>query len=543
MKVKQGKWSVSSRDLFRGSQCSHCVQVSMAVAAGVTEVIERVKPYEQDLSTKLPVIQGIQREEIVFEEIKQSVGTGNFEMLDDFSAKSAIDAMTSGVPVIAQAFLERNLDFHWSGVADLLIRDDFDLIQDEQLRVRAVKSSRKESKLYRPFDVKNASKVSDNYVVQIGSYVAALSELNLQSSMGAGIIAGYGKGITEITLAESLEKFDDALAETLVRLTTVSPEETDATIVESWACSSPGVCKRIYCEYPELCAEVYEASDDIGLLGQRSYHHINWLRDAGYTKVQELAELPDELAIPKMDSDLARFYQLGAKVMHLETQGKKAIGALIQGKAELATPDDGDLFFDIEWFNPVDSQSPVIFMFGVMNRSEEFFCFETMDGKLEKQKFEEFVKFALAHIQQNPNAHIYHVNNPEVIKLKDLVNKYDGLLKDEVEALISRMLDIQDIAKKTFVAGSGSYSIKQLEKYYPEKGKLRESKVVSAGDDAMYQYHLIQESLKSGDVEAANKILKAIREYNRDDCLSTLLLLNWMNSLMFEFEGQIVELT
>lgn len=542
MKVKQGKWSVSSRDLFRGSQCSHCTQLSMAVAAGVTQVVEKVKPYKQDLSIKLPVIQGLQREENVFEEIKASVGSENFQLLDDFSTQSAIKAMNLGVPVIAQAFLERDLDFHWSGVADLLVRDDFDLVQGADLRIRAVKTSRHETKLYRPFDVKNASKVSENYIVQLGSYVAALTELSLQSPMGAGIIAGFGKGITCVTVDESLERFEGALTKTLAILTKVVPQETDESILVSWACSSPGLCKKIYCEYPDLCEEIYEASGDIGLLGQRSHHHINWLREAGFTKVEMLAALSDELAIPRMNPDLARFYQIGAKVMHLETQGKRAIGALIQGTADLPLPDESDLFFDIEWFSPVDSLDPIIFMFGVMDRSQQFFCFDTIDGKLEKENFVDFVEFALTKMEQNPKAHIYHVNNPEVTKLKDLVHKFDGLLMVEVETLISRMIDIQDIAKDTFVAGSGSYSIKQLEKYYPDREKLRVSKKVSAGDDAMYQFHLIQESLKINDVEAANNIFTAIRDYNRDDCLSTMLLLDWLSEMSFDFRGQIVTL-
>ncbi len=540
MKVTQDKWSVSSRDLFRGSHCTHCTRISMAVAAGVPEVVEKVGPYKQDLSTKLHVIQGLQREEMVFEEIEDSVGTNNFRMLNDFSTQSAINAMNEGVPVLAQVFLQRDANFHWSGVADLLVRDDFDVIQDEDLRIKVVKSSRQETNLYRPFDVKNASKISDNYVVQLGSYADALSELKLQSPLGTGLIWAYGKGVTEFGAAESIEKFKLALQQTLTTLSLRTPMNIDKSIIESWHCDSPGLCKKIYCEYPSFCEEVYKESDDIGLLSQRSHHHIKWLREQGLTQVEKLATLADSLEVPRMNAELTLFYQLGAKAMYAERQGQKAIGGLIEGSADLPSPDEGDLFFDIEWFNPVDSLTPIIFMFGVMDRKEQFFCFETIDGSLEKEKFQEFVRFANERIQQSPSAHIYHVNNPEVTKLRDLVSKYDGLLHEEVEELISSMVDIQDIAKRTFVPGSGSYSIKKLEKYYPNREKLRESKEVSAGDEAMYQYHLIQESLRMHDAESANKILTAIRDYNRDDCLSTMLLLSWMFNLRLQSIGQLL---
>ena len=534
MKVKDGKWSISSRDLFRGSKCDHCTRVSMVVAAGVDEAIDRLRLYLEDLSTKLPIIQGNQREHMVFDQIEASLPEGDFLLLDDFSESSTLAAMEQGVPVIAQAFIARNLSgIQWSGVADLLVRDGYDITQTESNEIVATPTPGENGGGYRALDVKNSGSMSDSYVVQLGSYQAALQELGHLGSGNPAIIFGFGKGIEEIDSMQSIEAFSQAVSETRPLLDETDPLECTLDLVVTWSCSQPKVCKEVYCEYPKLCKELFEATGDISLLHQKSYHHINWLRDSGYETVRNLALSADKPSLAKGDEDLANYYFHAAKAMQMEKDGKRTIAGLIQGKVDLPPRNQGDLFFDIEWFNPVDRVDPLFFMLGVMDSDEKFFDFTSAAETEERGRFEGFVTYATERLDAYPEMHIYHVNSPEVTKLRDLSKKHGGYLTDEVELLVSRMVDLQKIAKATFVPGSGSYSIKSLERYYPDRDRLRGNSDVSAGDDAMYKFHLFLEASADGRGSEATQIMDSIREYNKDDCLSTKLLYEWMATMEF----------
>lgn len=540
MRAKDNQWSLSSRDLFRGLHCEHCTRISMAVAAGVSEVVAKTAPFVQNLDTKLPIIQGNQRESLVFEQLKSSLGANDFAFLNDFSSQSTKQAMAQGVPVIAQAYMELTPGpYRWSGVADLLVRDDFDVVQNEDLTISAVRSNRSEATTYRPFDVKNASSVSDMYKVQIGSYVHALRELGIGSTTNPGIVLSYGKGVIECDSAESISLFQEALSKTLETVSLIEPSNINENFVLGWMCEEPSVCKKIYCEYPGLCEETFNATGDIGVLHQKHHTHLPKIRSAGMKTVTELASLTTAPPIDGLSEEVVSYYHLGAQLHLLESEGKKAIAAQIQGKPELPQPTDGDLFFDIEWFNPVDSVDPLVFMFGVISRDGVFESFETAEVSEEKQKFQEFVEWAISKLEMNPELKIYHVNNPEVTEMRKLVQRHGGFLETEVERLIDRMVDIQKIAKASFIPGCASYSIKDLEKYYPNQDKLRINKEVSAGDDAMYKYHLVLEAKKANDHDLAKKLMTDIRNYNRDDCLSTQMLYDWMNSLEFEHPGEI----
>jgi uncharacterized protein len=92
-----------------------------------------------------------------------------------------------------------------------------------------------------------------------------------------------------------------------------------------------------------------------------------------------------------------------------------------------------------------------------------------------------------------------------------------------------------------FVPGSGSYSIKSLEKYYDADTKLNRGELVAGGADAMYQFELFRVALAEDRRADAGKIMGVIADYNKDDCLSTKLLYDWLRSLNFNVINQIVQ--
>src|SRR3954447_14133829 len=79
------------------------------------------------------------------------------------------------------------------------------------------------------------------------------------------------------------------------------------------------------------------------------------------------------------------------------------------------------------------------------------------------------------------------------------------------------MVDLYRVVREAVRVGEPSYSIKSLERFYMP---ARATQVVSGGDSIVVYDRYRQTGEAS--------LLDEIRDYNRDDCLSTLLLRDWL---------------
>ena len=103
------------------------------------------------------------------------------------------------------------------------------------------------------------------------------------------------------------------------------------------------------------------------------------------------------------------------------------------------------------------------------------------------------------------------------------------------------MFDLMKVTEASFVPGSGSYSIKSLEAYYDADSKLNRGGLVKGGADAMYQFELFRVAIADEkDSAKARAIMQVIADYNKDDCLSTKLMYDWLRKLKFDAVGQIL---
>jgi uncharacterized protein len=517
----------------------------MAVKADVPSVVSKVKAYEEDLGEKLPIIQGNQRERQVFDQIKSSLAQGDFQELDGSDPQQTIEAMNSKVPVIAQGYLIGDVSgYEWSGYADLLVLEGYEILQSEDGVILAEKVGEvPDSPKYTPWDVKNSSEGKTQYAVQLASYLQALVEIGLASEAPLGIVLGFKKGITKYDSADSLELYREAVSSLVSVLDKTTPNTIDESFIDKWSCVKKSTCGQVYCDYPALCKMVFREDRVLELLPRMHHTHAPKIRSAGFNDFTSLAHSETVPIIDGIKPDLVERYWLAAKVMELEFQGKPTIMSKISGKPELPNPTEMDLFFDIEWFNPVDATEELIFMLGVVGADEVFKVFISEREEQEVEQLDNFLDFALERLSLEHEMHIYHFSNPEPKKLEDLSNRYGGHRHAEVQTLISRMVDLREIVEDSIIPGSGSYSIKSLEKYYDADSKLHRGGLVLGGSDAMYQFELFRVELdENGDLEKANEVMKAITDYNKDDCLSTKLLYDWLRGLKFDSVQQLVEI-
>ena len=213
-----------------------------------------------------------------------------------------------------------------------------------------------------------------------------------------------------------------------------------------------------------------------------------------------------------------------------------------QSEVPLPKPSEGDLFFDLEWFNAVNSDFALHYLFGYSDRTGRFVPLLAADQEEEKQRLIEFVTLALARIEEHPSAHVFHISNPEQSNLRAMAKRH-GVMQAEVEQLLPSMFDLLDTARASIVVGAGGFGIKKLERYYnPPTETETETETEDAltfardtettdGASSMVQYQSYLEAVSAGETRRAEAILKDIIKYNRADCVSTLKLYNWLESL------------
>jgi uncharacterized protein len=515
----------------------------MAVKAEVATVVEKVKPFEEDLSTKLPIIQGNQRERLVFDQIKSSLPSGDFLEVDGPDSNKTIQAMRKFVPVIAQGYFQSTINgFEWSGYADLLVLEGYDLQQDDDGTIVAVKVGEvTEDPKYTPWDVKNSSAGDPKYQIQLAAYLNELQELGLASKQQIGIVLGFSKGFVRYEIEESMKLYRDALDTLLEVLLLVTPRTITEEFVTSWTCMKKSTCDKVYCDYPGLCTTNFKSKRVLELLPSVNHTHGPKIRAAGLADISAIAKLDAVPEIAGLKPEYAERYWNAAKIMQVEFDGKLALLSKIAGSPEIPAASEGDLFFDVEWFNPVDSNGEFIFMFGLVGTDEKFEVFIAEEQTEEQEKFDLFLDFALGKIAAHPEMHIYHYNNPEPKKLEMLSKRYGGHRAADVERINARMFDLMKVTEASFVPGSGSYSIKSLEAYYDADSKLNRGGLVKGGADAMYQFELFRVALtEEKDSAKAKAIMQVIADYNKDDCLSTKLMYDWLRTLKFDAVGQIM---
>lgn len=188
-----------------------------------------------------------------------------------------------------------------------------------------------------------------------------------------------------------------------------------------------------------------------------------------------------------------------------------------------------DVYFDMEGYPHFEGG--LEYLFGAVTRSDtgavDFHDWWAFDRDSEKLAFEQFIDWVYARWQQDRNMHIYHYAAYEVSALRRLMGRHatrerqvDNLLRHEV------FIDLYSVVRQSIRVGEPSYSIKYIEHLYKEK---RGGEVATAMDSVV-QFDKWSEEPDSKDPKES-AILRSIRDYNEEDCVSTLQLTDFLRGL------------
>ena len=132
----------------------------------------------------------------------------------------------------------------------------------------------------------------------------------------------------------------------------------------------------------------------------------------------------------------------------------------------------------------------------------------------------------------DPSLHIYHYAPYEPTAVKRLAGRH-GTREEEVDRLLRGdvFVDLYRAVRQGIRASVESYSIKRLEPLY-DFG--REVDLRDAGSSIVE----FETWLELGQGEEREEVLARIEEYNRDDCLSTWYLRNWLEGQRAKLEDE-----
>lgn len=527
MKLTNQIWSFDSRDLMRAG-CDHCIRLAVGRELGLPGLSELLAPFTVPASG-LPLVYGNRFEADLEAELKRNLGDA-VQKPAGYEPELTIELMRAGAPVIYQGSLRGgSASLVFSGRPDFLIRQDyeFEFGQDglTARRISEPEDSDSPSK-YSPWDAKLSSNPKPEYRNQVALYCDALRELGLLADRPAGLLLGNrtAAGFETETLLSELTEPRAALVARVQQLTAPGRLSEIADLGEL-VCERSSACD--ICEYPGLCASERARLDHLQLVANITARQVGELRDAGVHTLTALANLSP--SHPAFIEKLVR--QASAQLQSRETGTPYVEVVSPEVLQRLPQPSRWDVFFDIEGFT-FAQPSGLEYLLGwitVEKGSPEFSGLWSDDQRTERKHFEQFVKFLQKRRRQHPEFHVYHYAPYEVTALRRLANRY-STMQAEVDDLLSSgvFIDLYQIVLKGLCVGQPRYSIKNLEQYY----EFERSSDVKEAMGSMEYYDAYLTALKTNRSQA--KMLKRqVLNYNRDDCVSTLALRDWLGRLSF----------
>ena len=287
--------------------------------------------------------------------------------------------------------------------------------------------------------------------------------------------------------------------------------------------------------------QFFAETDHLVQVAGISVGQIKKLRKAGIGTVADLAAARGK-PVPKMAQDTLQKLIAQANLQH-QTRGDRAADPDAPARYEILPhagpngepvglgalpPDDpADVFFDMEGY-PL-APGGLEYLFGACTRNAPagdsgFRDWWGHDRDGERRAFEGFIDWVFDRWKKNPGMHIYHYAAYEVSAARRLSTRHDTR-QDEVDELLRHgvFVDLYQVVRQGLRIGEDSYSIKKVERLYRPK---RATDVATAAE-SIVQYARWIESGQSRDWRTS-PILKGIRDYNQDDCISTKQLSEWL---------------
>lgn len=518
MKVGTTGYDLSAADLSNHLGCHHLTQLDLAVAKGTHE-----QPEWRDPSLAALQARGLELEQACLRQLKQRGLTISEPDLNENGSglERTLAAMRGGVEVIYQASLRSG---HWNGRADFLFR--------------VARPSKLGQSSYEVLDTKLARETRAGTILQLCLY----------SHMVAGIQGELPEYMHVITPGEAFERVTYRVNEFLAYHRVIQRRleaAIDPANGEEGTYPDP-VPNCDICKWWSECNRRRHEDDHLCLVAGISRLQIKEIRSWGLNTLEGLSTLPMPLG-RRPSRGAVESYERVREQARIQREGREAQAPRFellpvvsgQGLCRLPEPNEGDVFLDIE-SDPYAGNAGLEYLLGWTTGPSDESQYQRRwahDATSEKEAFEAFMDFVTERWEKFPDLHIYHFAPYEPGALKRLMGRY-ATREDALDRLLraERFIDVYAVTRQALRASVERYSLKDLEAF---DGFERQVALRDASLHLRTFEHAIEMG-RHGDIPGDT--LGVIEGYNREDCVSTMFLRDWLEELRTQAvrEGQAI---
>jgi uncharacterized protein len=489
---------LSASDLNDYVQCRHLTHLNLAKLRGEAE-----PEGERDLTADLIAQKGDEHEAAFLATLrddgKDIVEIEQGRQADALARAAAAteQAMGDGAEVIYQATFFRN---GLRGHADFLFKVE--------------RPSALGDWSYEVADTKLARRTKPYFILQLCFYSELLAEVQGAEPERIHVILGTGEQHS-YRLAEFSAYFRQVrgrfLADLAADVPDTYPEPVDHCAVCKWSVN---------------CDNRRVADDHLSLVANLGSLHRRRLNEADVKTLTALAQIDPGTSIARVrDEMLERFRDQAALQLQGRVSGELKLRLLApepgRGFHRLPPTSLGDVFFDMEGDPFFEGGLEYLFGLVTIDTAEpQFTALWGTDPAEEKQAFEEFIDLVVERLGQWPDLHVYHYAHYEITALKRLAGAHatreaelDDLLRADV------FVDLYKVVREGLRISQPSYGLKKVEAFYRD---ARDTEVTD-GNTSVVEFERWLDSEPRD-----QSILDAIGDYNRDDCVSTYELREWL---------------
>jgi predicted RecB family nuclease len=462
--------------------------------------------------------------------LQDTHGTANIAIVKSKShhdkTLETLQYMQAGHPFIYQAYLSRD---GFAGSADFLVKVEG--------------KSNLGNYHYEAWDTKLSQTTRPYFLIQLCCYSWMLESIQGIIPNEAAIVLG---DLTEdrFRIARYYSFFDRLKRDFL---------NAQYAFTADFACMPDPAYYSDYGIWESFAKDWIERTDSLAQIAGIRKSHIRKLRAAGVETMTDFAGKDIEPVKGIPTATLAKL-KAQAEIQHESRGLEKPLFKILQndngkGLSSLPPASALDVFFDIEGHPLYDGG--LEYLWGCSYR-----CPYAAQGKLyafkdwwahtpeqEKAAFERFIDWVYDRWKRDNTLHVYHYANYEVAAMRKLSTRYETRIREVAEMLANGVLvDLYKIVLNGVLIGEPRYSIKNVEHLFRSKRTTQ----VANGGDSVIAYELWREqggvTRWSGNTNGYRSWLadpaafdwvqwpdlKDIRDYNIDDCESTLELVDWL---------------
>ncbi len=519
MRYTDGRLAFSATDLSRHLSCHHLTSLRRAVALGEAAP---PTPYDDPRADVLKQ-RGIEHEQRLLErfaregravEIVTPPETPFPEHDPEEMTARTREAIRRGVDIVYQGRLQDD-DGRWSGYPDFLLRVDA--------------PSALGGWSYEVLDAKLARIAKGEALLQLLLYSDLLAQAQGARPEWVHLALGGTDGPTEASFRVVEYSAYYRAVRRRFEAHAAEPPDTYPEPVDHCA----------LCDWKQGCADRRRADDHLSLVAGITRSQRRKLVDRGVATMADLGAL-DLTAFPPLDGvghDALFRIREQARIQDLGRREGRRIHELItpveddKGLAALPEPSPADLFFDLEG-DAFAMDGGLEYLFGAADRRGGYEGCWALDQPAEKRAFERFIDRVTARWREHPGFHIYHYGAYETTAVKRLMSRY-ATREEEVDRLLRGrvFVDLHRVVRQGLRASVEGYSIKRLEPFYGFTRRVD----LTAATRALVRF---EAALESGDADGTpNELRAGVEGYNRDDCLSTLRLAEWLEELRSDLQA------